>query len=149
MNGKIPNLDPKLLEHINDMHVEYYICGLLWKLHRWAAYGETPEEFPVLTRRNHALVKDRWGNTEGGLRTPYVDVPIASYIACNPDDPEGICGKMEYFTREQFSSIYGTTQKYMELFSTYTDRQVREHWISRTDGEKMKAWSRQAVNRLR
>lgn len=149
MNGKIPNLDPKLLEHINDMHVEYYICGLLWKLHRWSAYGETPEELPVLARRNHALVKDRWGNTEGGLRTPYVDVPIATYIACNPDDPEGICGKMEYFTHEQFSSLYGTTQKYLELFSTYTDRQVCEHWISRTDGEKMKAWSRQAVNKLR
>ena len=87
------------------MHVEYYICGLLGKLHRWAAFQEAPEVFPVLTRKNHSLVKDRWGNTEGGLRTPYVDVPIASYIACNPDDPEGICGKMEYFTSEQFLSM--------------------------------------------
>ncbi len=149
MNGKIPNLDLKLLEHINDMHIEYYICGLLEKLHRWAAYGETPEEVEILERADNRLVVDEFGNTRGGLRTPYVDVPIASYIACNPDDPEGICGRMEYFTKEQFEAKYGTTEVYLEEFAAYVDRQVKDHWISEIDGGKMKDWSKEAVTKLR
>ena len=141
--AKMPNLDEKLLEHINDMHVEYYICGLLEKLHRWAALGEAPEEMPVLTRKDGALVTDEHGNALGGLRTPYVDVPIASYTACNPDDPEGICGRMEYFSKEKFLGLYGSREAYLARFDACVDAQVNGHWLSATNGENLKAWARE------
>lgn len=147
--GKIPNLDPKLLENINDMHTEYYVCGLLEKLHRWAAYGETPEVREPLTRAKEDLARDVHGNALGGLRTPYVDVPIACYVACNPDDPEGICGKMSYFTRKQMEEIYGSEQIYLKEFAEYVDQQQKENWITGTDAEQMKEWSLQAVKKLR
>jgi hypothetical protein len=60
--------------------------------------------------------RDSFGNALGGLRTPFLDVPIATYIASNPDDPEGICGKMIYFTHAQVKKLYGTPEHYVELF---------------------------------
>lgn len=112
--AKMPNLDPRLLENINDIPTEYYICGLLEKLHRWAVYDETPEIMEPLVRSGNDLVRDQYGNALGGLRTPYVDVPIASYVASNPEDPEGICGKMTYFTRNEVEEKYGSVEEYQK-----------------------------------
>lgn len=141
MNGKLPNLDPALLTDINDMHVEFYVCGMLEKLHEWAMNQKAPECYPVLTREGGGLKKDRYGNTEGGFRTPYVDVPIASYTACNPDDPEGICGKMEYFSKDMFTKTYKDREGYLKKFANAVERQVEEGWLSVTDGNKMKNWA--------
>ena len=141
--AKMPNLDARLLEHINDMHVEYYVCGLLEKLHRWATLQEAPEEIPVITREGGSLVFDEHGNALGGLRTPYLDVPIASYIACNPDDPEGICGRMTYFTKETFLSLYGSRETYLSQFDSSVDKQVEAHWLTPANAAEMKAWARE------
>ena len=141
--AKMPNLDARLLEHINDMHVEYYVCGLLEKLHRWATLQEAPEEIPVITREGGSLVFDEHGNALGGLRTPYLDVPIASYIACNPDDPEGICGRMTYFTKETFLSLYGSREAYLSQFDSSVDKQVEAHWLTPADAAEMKEWARE------
>lgn len=145
--GKAPNLNPRLLENINDMHVEYYICGLLEKLHEWSAEGKAPEECAPLTRRGDDLERDEHGNALGGLRSPYVDVPIAGYVASNPEDPEGICGAMTYFSREKVEKLYGSVEGYLERFAEYTDTQAAEGWLTKTDAEKMKEWSREAVRK--
>ena len=149
MDGKLPNLDPKLLEHINDMHVEYYICGLLEKLHIWASQKIAPEVYEPMERTEEYLVRDAFGNAKGGLRTSYVEVPIATYVASNPDDPEGICGTMEYFTESTVKQLYGSEEGYLSKFKEYTLKQQEEGWISKTDAEKMIIWSREAVKHIR
>ena len=149
MDGKLPNLDPKLLEHINDMHVEYYICGLLEKLHIWASKGIAPEIFAPMERLQEDLVRDEFGNARGGLRTPYVDVPIASYVASNPEDPEGICGTMQYFTADTVCRLYGSEEGYLRKFASCTRKQQEAGWLSKTDAEKMIEWSREAVKKIR
>ena len=143
--GKAPNLNPNLLEHINDMHVEYYICGLLEKLHRWAEDGTAPEICAPLTRGGDDLERDEHGNAKGGLRSPYVDVPLAGYVASNPEDPEGICGTMAWFGKEKTERLYGSAKGYLEKFDEYTDKQVAEGWLTETDAGKMKEWARKAV----
>jgi hypothetical protein len=102
-----------------------------------------------ISNENSELVRDDCGNALGGLRTPYVDVPIASHVASSPDDPEGICGSMTYFTKEQVKEIYGSTDAYLEKFAAYVDEQVKENWISAIDGQKMKEWSEAAIQKLR
>ena len=149
MDGKLPNLDAKLLAHINDMHVEYYICGLLEKLHNWAAQGIAPEISEPMERMGEDLARDSFGNAKGGFRTPYVDVPIATYVASNPDDPEGICGKMEYFTLEMVEKLYGSEESYLSKFREYTVNQQKEGWLSKTDANKLISWSEKAIKRLR
>lgn len=144
----LPNLDQRLLEYINDIPTEFYICGLLEKLHIWASTGTAPLACTILERENGELKKDAFGNVLGGLRTPFTEVPLAVYTACNPDDPEGICGKMSYFSREQALAIYGSKENYLERFREMTVDQVREQWISETDGRKMIDWSVQAAERV-
>lgn len=147
--GKTPNLNPELLKNINDMHVEYYICGLLEKLHEWATQGKAPEVCIPLVREGNDLKRDAHGNALGGLRSAYVDVPIAGYVASNPQDPEGICGAMTYFSREKVEELYGSTEGYLKKFAEYTDAQAAEGWLTRTDAEKMKEWSKEAVKKLK
>lgn len=144
----MPNLDEKLLFTLNDIPTEYYICGLLEKLHIWASQGIAPPIVEPFARGDHELLRDKHQNVIGGLRSPFLDVPIATYIACNPDDPEGISGKMIYFTKEKFLDLYQTKDNYLKLFSDYTDDQIQKGWISSTDGEKIKMWSVKAVNKI-
>ncbi|MDD3413776.1 MAG: alpha/beta hydrolase domain-containing protein [Lachnospiraceae bacterium] len=145
---QLPNLSTNLLEHINDIPVEYYICGLLEKLHLWAKNGEAPEIFEPLYRENGKIKRDKAGNALGGLRTPFVDVPIATYVASNPEDPEGICGKMKYFTLQEVEKRYGSVDEYLQLFAKETHQQIEDGWISQTDGMKMIKWSKEAVKKL-
>lgn len=148
MGGKIPNLNPILLEHINDMRIEYYICGMLEKLHIWASEKTAPEIIEPLTRTGSDLERDEFGAAYGGIRTPYVDVPIARYIACNPDDPEGICGRMEYISKAEFEKLYGTEEVYLQKFQAIVEEQMSNNWLSKTDGENMIAWSKEAVKKV-
>ncbi len=147
--GKLPNLDPRLIDGINDIRTEYYVCGLLEKLHLWAAEGKAPEVIEPLGRDGRGFLRDEYGNALGGLRTPYADVPIASYVASNPEDPEGICGKMKYFTKRQFEARYGTAEMYLSQFAEYAERQAKEGWVDSTAAAAMIGWSREAVRRLR
>lgn len=146
--ARLPSLSDNLVNSINDIHTEYYICGLLEKLHKWAMAAQAPEVVTPLVRENGHLKKDRFGNTIGGLRTPYVDVPIARYIASNPDDPEGICGKMKYFSKEEAENIYGNKSNYIIKFSMQTEEQVRQGWISETDCYKMIEWCKKAADKV-
>lgn len=144
----LPNLNPKLLDGINDFPLDMYVCGMLEKLHLWAASGVAPEMMPPLERSRGTLRRDAFGNALGGFRTPFVEVPIASYVASNPDDPEGICGKMTYFSAEQVRKLYGTPARYLELFRRAVKTQVDTGWISAENGENMCEWSLRASGKL-
>lgn len=145
----LPNLNPELLCSINDFPLDIYVCGLLEQLHRWAVNHTAPAVVPPLERENGKLKRDDFGNALGGLRTPFVDVPIGQYIASNPDDPEGICGKIVYFTEDQFRKLYGTPEHYAELFDRAVESQIAGGWISESDVTRMCRWSREAVQKLR
>ena len=75
----LPNLDEKLLKMLNDIPMEYYICGLLEKLHIWASQHIAPPIVEPFRRGENELIRDEHGNVCGGLRSPFVDVPIAQY----------------------------------------------------------------------
>lgn len=144
----LPNLNDKLLEMLNDIPMDYYICGLLEKLHVWASQRIAPPIVKPFQRGEGGLIRDEHGNVCGGLRSPFVDVPIATYMASNPDDSEGISGKMIYFSKEKFLKLYQTKEHYLGEFADYVDGQIADGWISRTDGEKMKKWSIKAVKKV-
>ncbi len=146
--AKMPNLNEKLLVSINDFPTEFYICGLLEKLHIWAASGIAPKEVGIIERGRDGLKRDAWGNALGGLRSPFLEVPAGSYIASNPEDPEGISGKLNYFSKETFLSLYGTKENYLKKFEEYTLSQEAEGWIDHSDARKMISWSRQAADKI-
>jgi hypothetical protein len=133
---------------MNDLPLAYYINGLLEKLHIWAAQGVAPEAVqPIEKSRDFQLVRDEYGNVKGGLRSPFLDVPAASYYGSVNGAELDVTGVMERFSKQKLVSLYGSTEAYLEKFDAYTDRQRLEGWIIVSDSRKMKIWAREMVNK--
>ena len=67
-------------QYITDFPYEYYFNAAASNLKGWATDGIAPphaERFQY--DANNQLVLDQYGNAVGGLRSPYLDVPIATY----------------------------------------------------------------------
>jgi hypothetical protein len=139
-----------ILVKMSDFPAEYYIAGLLEKLHIWAEKGIAPEISAAFERcgDGRELLRDEHGNVRGGLRSPFVDVPAASYTGCHPDDPEGISGKIEYFSRAKFKSLYGSFSAYLGYFSEYAKKQCAEGWITESSVQKMIDWAHGVEKKL-
>jgi hypothetical protein len=138
------------INDLNDIPVEFYIVGLLEKLHLWAAQGTSPQVVEPFkcSPDGSELLRDEHGNVLGGLRSPFLDVPIASYLGSNPADPEGISGKITYFSREKMERLYGSFDTYLKKFIDYTQKQVVEGWVTEKDGKKMIQWAVDAEHKL-
>lgn len=130
------------------MPLAYYINGLLEKLYIWAEKGQAPQTVaPIKKDKQGNMIRDNHGNVKGGLRSPFVDVPLARYNGCNINIAGGISGDMIWFTKEEFLSLYGDTESYLSKFADYTYRQLNEGWLCRSDAERMIAWSRKAASK--
>lgn len=143
--GRIPHsLNREQEERLNDFPLACYIVGLLEKLHLWAAEGKVPEIVGNMERDGDGtnLARDKDGNAIGGLRSPFMEVPIAAYHGSDPQDDMGTIGTMKYFSAEMLTERYGSAEKWLERFVAYTDKQVKEGWIVAEDAEKMKQWAK-------
>ena len=59
----------------------------LRQLVRWVADGIPAPHAPRIQLAGQSIVRDRFGNAVGGVRSSYVDVPVASYAATSVNDP--------------------------------------------------------------
>jgi len=56
----------------------YVLRSAINSLDNWIRTGQAPESKPLLTIADRKFVLDSKGNVEGGIRTPQVDVPVAT-----------------------------------------------------------------------
>ncbi|BBY64027.1 alpha/beta hydrolase domain-containing protein [Mycolicibacterium helvum] len=106
-------------EYANTFPVQYISGAALVALDRWTAGGPAAPSFPRLSRSGEPSTAredvDEHGNAAGGLRTPWVDVPIARY------DWRGDClggaGRTYPFTAQQLTDIYGAPSNYRRSFA--------------------------------
>jgi len=105
-------------EIANTFPVQYVSGAALVALHRWVADGESAPTFPRIDVEEvggeRVAVFDDLGNVRGGLRTPWVDVPVARY------DWRGHClggaGRTYPFTAGELTEIHGTPAEYWSRF---------------------------------
>jgi hypothetical protein len=72
----------------------------------------------------------------GGLRTPYVEVPVASYTGhLGAGAAGGVVGFKRSFSPEQLKDLYPAQADYMAKFTVGTNRMVADRWISREDAD--------------
>jgi hypothetical protein len=90
--------------------------------------------------RQARIARDRFGNALGGLRTPYVDVPIATYHSEHGTGPGcgGNFGYAERFHWAQLDALYGGYKGYVSRMSQAVDRAVKDRWLTESDGRKIK-----------
>ncbi|MFF5966460.1 alpha/beta hydrolase domain-containing protein [Streptomyces collinus] len=106
------------LAQANTLPVQYVSGAALVALRRWAADGEPAPDFPLISRAgdgDEVLPPfDEVGNVVGGLRTPWVDVPIARYDWRGQS--LGGSGRTFPFSDEKLTALYGTPDTYHSKF---------------------------------
>ena len=125
--------------------MRYVVDAAFANLDRWVRDGTPAPRAERVTVRNGgtpqaAIVTDEFGNALGGVRSPYLDVPTATYSASTPGP--GTCGNLghkEAFTWERLETVYGGYAKYAARFNQAVDAQVRARWLTESDGRKIKA----------
>jgi hypothetical protein len=89
-------------------------------------------------------LRDSFGNAVGGLRTPFVDVPIATYTpidtVAHATAFSGFCILYGYntpFSQTALHSLYKSHGQYVSQVAQESNRLVREGFWLRPDAQKV------------
>jgi hypothetical protein len=114
-------------------HNELFDMGLR-HLVNWVVEGVTP---PTADRievgADGYFAKDEHGNSLGGIRCVYLDVPKARYYA-NPRNENGtpamgVVGSEELFDKEELGALYKDHSDYVERFNRRLDELINQGWF--------------------
>jgi len=114
-------------------------------LERWVRRGKAPKPAPrleVTAGPPVAIVVDEHGNARGGIRTPAVDVPIATFTG--EQDGSILCrlfGSTTPFAEAKLASLYPSRKAFVRKYRTSLERAVRAGWILRPDAKLMRKWA--------
>jgi hypothetical protein len=139
-------LGAQLAKPINAGPQHHYVLqAALWNLDRWIKTGHTPSKAAPMTVTANAdkpptLVLDANGATEGGVRTPWVDVPIARLSGVgNSGSPLAfLAGVTEPFDDSTLARLYpGGKSEYLMKFQTSLDSAIKAGFILTADRKEI------------
>ena len=116
-------------------------------LDTWISTGVAPPVAPLLTAVSSSptvLARDEHGNALGGVRSPHVDVPLATLDADNAAPPGGIAfcvffGRTVPFTAQKIVELYPSHAEFLQQWSDSVDAAVAAGFVLYEDGEDLKA----------
>ena len=101
----------------------------------WVRHGIAPPRAEPIRVVNGAPVLDEHENVVGGVRSPYVDVPTATWFGrATGASFCFIAGWERTFTREKLRALYPTHGDYVAKVVRSTARLVRQRFITLHDG---------------
>ena len=120
-------------------------------LNRWVTTGIAPTSAPRLSVNDAgtAYSADAHGNTLGGIRTPYVDAPIATLSAYGQpgsmdtigNNSESFCflfGTTTLFDSATLKSLYPTHASYVNAVNASADSALAQGFLLESDAALMK-----------
>ena len=120
---------PCAADFANNFPVQYISGSAIMWVHRWMNGGSPAPHFP----RVEAGKEDEHGNMVGGIRTPWVDVPIARY------DIGGTClgtaGLTHWFDQAKLKALYGTPGNYLAKFTASAQEAEKRGILQKADME--------------
>lgn len=120
---------------INDGQERYLMGQAIRGLNRWAGGGPAPASAPRIGVTAGAIDRDAYGNAEGGVRTPAVDVPLAT-LTGNPNTPPGWCslfGTTTPLPPDTIAGLYPTRQEYLSKVARAAAAGARHGYIDARD----------------
>ena len=128
---------------VNSGPQHFIAKAAIHQLNKWVRDGEAP---PTVDRLEvdgdpAALVRDEYGNVRGGVRTPYVDVPIAT-LSGEGQSGDTMCflfGATELFDNATLATLYPDHATYVAGVESATDEAVQAGFLMYEDGELIKA----------
>jgi len=128
----IPLTDQPALTYVYDIVFEH--------LFRWARKGIAPPKAHRIQIQDKTVTLDEFGNGMGGVRTPYVDVPTASYSVTSPGP--GTCAELGHsvaFDPSRLNSLYSSDQEYKSKIAQAAGRLEKAGWLTKSDSLKLKS----------
>jgi hypothetical protein len=135
---------------LTDFHFEYLMNAAFANLDAWVRSNLPPPraQFIETVRSGDSssleVKVDEHGNALGGLRTPYLDIPVATYYAkSKPADEKSarLCSTQGYkvpFEKGKILALYPTRESYWSKVSGMVDAMVKERSLTEADGAKIK-----------
>jgi hypothetical protein len=127
---------PPLYAALNDFPTWAIMDGAMRNLQLWVQKGTPPpraERF--VTDASGAPILDQFGNFQGGLRTPAVDVPTANWHAIGTDC--FLWGYKVPFTGDVLEQLYRNHNVYERQVTRETERLFREGWLTEFDAQQL------------
>jgi hypothetical protein len=114
-------------------------------LTKWVDDGVPPPHAPTIeVTTTGSVVRDSFGNALGGVRTPFVDVPTATYTpidtVAHPTAFSGFCILYGYntpFGQRTLESLYKNHGQYVSRVAQESNRLVREGLWLRPDAQEV------------
>lgn len=123
---------------VNSGPQHWLATAAMASLLRWVEDGVAPPRSPDLKTSGDGttLVRDQRGNVLGGIRTPDVDVPVASLSGESDPGAPILCalfGKTTPFDEATLKSLYPRRADYLKQFDDALDRAVRAGFVRKAD----------------
>jgi hypothetical protein len=121
----------------------WVVNAALSALHNWVLNGALPARADRLDTQDDSkqFRKDDFGNTTGGIRTPYLDAP-AALLSGDVNEGEQFCnlfGTTQLFDAATMASLYVDKAGYIQAVAKATDEAVSKGFLLEIDGERIKA----------
>ncbi len=104
------------------------IIWALWDaMYHWADESVPMPHAERITRDSTSadgIARDVHGNALGGLRTPWVDVPDARYVA-RISESNPLRAGMKRFSESQMEELYGSREEYRDKVSATLDEMIK------------------------
>jgi hypothetical protein len=104
------------------------IVWAIWAaMYEWVEHGTPMPDVTPITRDASApdnIARDSFGNALGGVRTPWVNVPDARYVA-QMSELNPLEGGMAPFSEPQMRALYGDQAGYLRRVDEDLERMVR------------------------
>jgi hypothetical protein len=129
---------------INDGPQHFIAKAAIHQLDKWVRTGVAPTVADRLEIAGDppAFVLDTFGNVKGGIRTPYVDVPIARLSGLGQPDASivvSLFGTTKLFDDATLATLYPDHGVYVTAVENATDAAVQAGFLMPEDGELIKA----------
>jgi len=125
---------------INSGPQHFVLNAAVAALNRWVREGTLPPVAPRIEMNGSTIVRDEYGNARGGIRTPYVDVPIAT-LSGEGQGGSVLCilfGTTTPLDTETLASLYADQAAYVAAVEASTDGTVRAGFFVPADAELVK-----------
>ncbi|MFT4615061.1 MAG: hypothetical protein ACI9NT_002213 [Bacteroidia bacterium] len=135
---------------INDGPGHWVAKAAIASVNRWIITGEAAASASVLEldAQGMGYALDSLGNAKGGVRTPYVDAPVATFAGSGQPTLPGVgdfCGLFgitELFDEAQLQALYPDKQAYIDAIDTTTDSAVEAGFLLPKDAALIKERAR-------
>lgn len=125
---------------MNGFPLPYIFSGAFANLDAWVRHGTAPPRAAFIELNGQGIVADEFGNARGGVRTPWVDVPAATFHEAmeGRSSTQFRCDDNGYWTPLPWARLekaYGSSAAYSERFRAAVARLVAERWVTPEDGK--------------